>query len=99
MLPGFRRMQCAPASIAFQRQRVVEVDVRDHRDRRLDDDRLERLDVLLARDGHAHDVGAGVRDAADLESIVACRLAVSSTGHSLHHDRGAAADLHASDVH
>ena len=30
------------------------------------DDRLERLDVLLARDGDPDDVGAGLGDAADL---------------------------------
>ena len=30
------------------------------------DDRLQRLDVLVARHGDAHDVGAGVGDAADL---------------------------------
>ena len=35
----------------LQRQRVVEVDVGDDRDRRLAHDRLERLDVLVARHG------------------------------------------------
>ena len=50
----------------LDRQRVVEVDVGDHGDRRLAHDRLERLDVLVARDGDADDVGAGLGDAADL---------------------------------
>jgi len=82
----------------LQRERVIEVDVGDHRDRRLDHDRLERLDVLLARHGHAHDVGAGLGDTPDL---VHRRLQVGGLGlgHGLHHDRGAAADLDASDVH
>ena len=50
----------------LDRQRVVEVDVGDHGDRRVAHDRLERLDVLLARDGDADDVGAGLGDPADL---------------------------------
>ena len=61
MLPGLMRTQCAPASIALMRQRVVEVDVGDDRDRRVAHDRLERLDVLLARHGDADDVGARPR--------------------------------------
>ena len=66
MLPGLMRTQCAPGLDGLDRQRVVEVDVGDHGDRRLADDRLERLDVLLARDGDAHDVGAGLGDPPDL---------------------------------
>ena len=50
----------------LQRQRVVEVDVGDDRDRRLAPDRLQRLHVLLARHRAAHDVAARVRDRADL---------------------------------
>ena len=50
----------------LDRQRVVEVDVGDHRDRRVAHDRLQRLDVLLARDGDADDVGAGLGDPPDL---------------------------------
>ena len=50
----------------LQRQRVVEVDVGDDRDRRLRDDRLQRLGVLVARDGDADDVRAGLRAAMDL---------------------------------
>ena len=61
MLPGLMRTQCAPASMRLDRQRVVEVDVGDHGDRRVAHDRLERLDVLLARHGDADDVGARPR--------------------------------------
>ena len=50
----------------LERERVVEVDVGDDRDRRLLDDRLERVSVLLARHGDAHEVGAGLGDVADL---------------------------------
>ena len=82
----------------LQRQRVVEVDVGDHGDRRLLDDRLERLDVLLARDGDPHEVGAGVRDGADLRhrggEVRRLRLR-----HRLHGDGRAAADLDAADGH
>ncbi len=77
MLPGFRRTQCAPASMRLQRERVVEVDVGDDGDRRLADDRPERLDVLLARHRHAHDVGARPRRRVRICSIVAGRFAVS----------------------
>jgi hypothetical protein len=55
----------------LERERVVEVDVGDDRDRRLGDDRPQRLDVLLARDGAAHDVGAGLRDGAICSSVAA----------------------------
>ena len=80
----------------FQRQRVVEVDVGDHRDRRFLDDRLQRLDVLLARHRAADDVGAGVGDLADL---LHRRRQVGGLGlgHRLHGDRGAAADRHPAD--
>ncbi len=75
----------------LQRERVVEVDVGDHRDRRLRDDRLQRLGVLLARHRHAHDVRAGVGDRADL---VHRRREVGGLGlgHRLHGDGRAAAD-------
>ena len=97
MLPGFRRTQCAPGVERFQRQRVVEVDVGDHRDRRVADDRLERLDVLIARDGDADDVGARLGDTPDL---VHRRREVGGLGlgHGLDRDRGAAADRYAADV-
>ncbi len=79
----------------LQRERVVEVDVGDHRDRRLRDDRPQRLDVLLARHGDAHDVRAGVGDGADL---LHRRREVGGLGlgHRLHDDGRAAADRDAS---
>ena len=97
MLPGLMRMQCAPGVDRLQRQRVVEVDVGDDRDRRLDHDRAERVDVLLARDGAADDVAAGVRDGADLAQR---RLVVGGLGlrHRLDGDRRSAADLDPADV-
>ena len=49
-------------------QRVVEVDVRDHRDRRLAHDPPQRVHVLVARHGAAHQVRARVRDGVDLAS-------------------------------
>ena len=66
MLPGFRRTQCAPASIALSASVWLKwmsamIGIGDSRD-----DRLQRLGVLLARHGDAHDVGAGLGDAADL---------------------------------
>ena len=82
----------------LERQRVVEVDVGDDRDRRLAHDRLQRLDVLVARHRDAHDVRPGVRHLADLlhrgGQVGRLRL-----GHRLDDDRGAAADLDAAHVH
>ena len=75
----------------LQRERVVEVDVGDHRDRRVGDDRLERLDVLLAGHGDAHDVGAGVGDRADLGHRGA-EVGGLGLGHRLDGDGRAAAD-------
>ena len=60
----------------LQRQRVVEVDVGDHRDRRLGDDRLQRLDVGLARHGDPDEVRARLGDPR-ICSMVAARFAVS----------------------
>ena len=80
----------------LQRERVVEVDVGDDRNRRLHDDRLQRLDVLVARDGDADDVRSGLGDLVDLSHR---RLEVGGLGlrHRLHDDRGAAADRDAAD--
>ena len=50
----------------LQGQGVVEVDVGDHRNRRLGDDRLQGLGILLAGHGDADDVGAGLGDGVDL---------------------------------
>src|SRR4051794_20024029 len=81
---GVDRLQC---------QGVVEVDVGDHRDRRLLDDHLEGVDVFLARDRHTHDVGPGVGHLGDLRHR---RLEIGGfrLGHGLHGDRSAAADRH-----
>ena len=70
----------------LERERVVEVDVGDHRDRRLLDDPLERADVVVARHRAAHEVAARVRDGVDLPhggvEVRGLRL-----GHGLHRDR------------
>ena len=75
----------------LQRQRVIEVDVGDHRDRRALHDRLQRDGVLLARYGDAHELAAGVRHAADLRER---RLDVAGVGlrHRLYDDRRPPAD-------
>ena len=82
----------------LQRKRVVEMDVRDHRDRRGGDDRLQGHRVLLARDGHAHDVGAGVGDGADLLHRGG-HVRGLGLGHRLHGDRGTTANRYAADVY
>ncbi len=81
----------------LQRERVVEVDVRDDRDRGLRDQARERVDVLLARDGAADDVAAGVGHGADLaqSGVVVGRLGLR---HRLDGDGRSAADLDATDV-
>ena len=82
----------------LERERVVEVDVGDDRDRALAHDRPERLDVLVARHGDAHDVGARVGHLADLvhrgREVRGLRL-----GHRLDDDGRAPADLDAPHVH
>ena len=97
MLPGFRRTQWAPASIAFSARvwlkwmsAITGIGERF-------DDRLQRLDVLLARDGDAHDVGARVGHAADL---IHRRLEVGRLGlrHRLHDDGRSAADRHVASI-
>jgi hypothetical protein len=80
----------------FQRQRVVEVDVGDHRDRRLGDDRPQRLGVLLARHRAAHHVRARVRHLADLIQRRG-QVRGLGLGHRLHRDRRATADRQAAD--
>ena len=97
MLPGFRRTQWAPASIAFSASVWLKwmsaiTGIGDSRD-----DRLQRLDVLLARHRDAHDVGAGLGDRADL---LHRRREVGGLGlgHRLHGDRRAAADRDGADV-
>ena len=97
MLPGFSRTQCGAGVERLQRQRVVEVDVGDHRDRRLAHDRAQRLGILLARHGDAHDVGAGLGDAVDLGHRGG-QVGRLGLGHRLHGDGRSAADRHVSDV-
>jgi hypothetical protein len=87
-----------PGVDRLQRERVVEVDVGDDRDRRLRDDRLERLHVLLARHRHADEVGAGLGDLADL-GHGGRQVRRLGLGHGLHDDGSSAADLHTADVH
>ena len=96
MLPGLRRTQCAPASIALSASVWLKwmsamTGIGD-----CDDDRLQRLDVAVARDRDAHDVGAGLGHPADLvhrgRQVGGLRL-----GHRLHGDGRAAADRDAAD--
>ena len=96
MLPGFRRIACSAGVDRLQRERVVEVDVRDDRDRRDREDLLERDDVFVARHGAADDLAAGLVHAVDL---IDRRLLVGGLGlgHRLHHDRRAAADRDVAD--
>ena len=96
MLPGFRRMQCAPASIAFSASVWLKwmsamTGIGD-----CTTIVLQRLDVLVARDRDAHDVGARLGDLVDL---VHRRLEVRGLGlrHRLHGDGRAAADRDAAD--
>ena len=58
---------------------------------------LQRLGVLLARDGDADDVGAGLGDAADLVHRRA-EIGRLGLGHRLDGDRRAAPDGDAADV-
>ncbi len=74
------------------------MDVGDDRHRRVRQDVIpQRLDVLLARHGDAHDVGASLGDALDLRErlSVVGRLRLR---HRLHRDGGAAANGDAADV-
>ena len=89
-------MQWAPASIAFSASVWLKwmsaiTGIGDSLD-----DRLQRLDVLLARHRDANQVGAGVGDGADL---LHGRLEVGRLGlaHRLHGDRCAAPDGHVAD--
>ena len=81
----------------LERQRVVEVDVGDHRDRRLLDDPRERAHVVVARNRAADEIAARVGDRVDLlhrrVEVGGLRLR-----HRLHGDGSPAADLHATDV-
>ena len=61
------------------------------------DDRLQRLDVLLTRDGDPHDVGARLGHAVDLGHR-GLEVGGLGLGHGLHGDGGPAADRHVSDV-
>ncbi len=62
------------------------------------DDRAQRLGVLVARHGDAHEVGARLGDRRDLlhRGLEVRRLGLR---HRLHGDRRAAADQDAADVH
>ena len=47
MLPGVQADAVRACLERLERERVVEVDISDHRNRRVDDDRPQRFDVLL----------------------------------------------------
>ena len=85
-----------PALDRLQRERGVEVDVGDHRDRREADDLRQRLRVLGLRDGDADDLAAGRRERGDLRrrrlDVVRLRQR-----HRLDDDGRAAADRDAAD--
>ena len=81
----------------LERERRVEVDVRDHGNRREADDERERRGVLVLRDGDAHDLAARGRERGDLRrrrgDVVRLRQR-----HRLHDDGRAAADEHVADA-
>jgi hypothetical protein len=70
----------------------IEMDVRDHGQRRELDDAGQRLGVLRLRDSAAHDLTAGRRECCDLcrRSLDVVRL---RQRHRLHDDGRTAADL------
>ena len=91
MLPGFRRTQCAPASIALSASVWLKwmsaiTGIGDSRTIV-----LQRLDIVVARHGHAHDVRSRLGHGADLvhRGLQVGRLGL---GHRLHGDRRAAPD-------
>ena len=81
----------------LERERGVEVDVGDHRDRREPDDQRQRVGVLDLRDGDADDLAAGRGERGDLRrrrlDVVRLRQR-----HRLDDDRRAAADRDAADA-
>ena len=97
MLPGLMRMQWAPASIALRASVWLKwmsaiTGIGDSLD-----DPVQRLDVLVARNGAAHQIAARVGDRVDLphRRVVVGGLRL---GHRLDRDGRTAADLHAADV-
>ena len=96
MLPGVEADAVRPGVDRLQRERVVEVDVGDHRNGRLRHDRLERHGVLVARHGDPHQLAARLDHAADLRDG---RLDVARVRlrHRLHDDGRPAADRDAAD--
>ena len=80
----------------LERERRVEVDIGDHRDRRKPDDLRQRRRVLVLRNGHARDLAAGRCKRGDLRGrrLDVVRL---RQRHRLHDDGSAAADLHSAD--
>ena len=81
----------------LQREARVEVDVRDHRDRREPDDARQRLSVLELRHRDPHDLAAGRGERGDLRGrrLDVVRL---RQRHRLDDDGSSAADRHASDL-
>jgi hypothetical protein len=80
-----------------QREARVEMDVRDHRDRREADDARQRVGVLRLRNGHPDDLAARARERGDLGRrrfhVVCLRQR-----HRLHDRRGPTPDLDAADA-
>ena len=96
MFPGLIRTAATPAVDRLERERGVEVDVRDHGERRQAHDERERRSVLVLRDGHAHDLAARRRERRDLRrrrrDVVRLR-----ERHRLHDDGRPAADRDVAD--
>ena len=74
-----------------QRETVVKVDVRHHRQRRVRADFAQRLRRLHIRHGTANNVAARVRQCANLRQS-SLRVARIRVGHGLHRDGRAAAN-------
>ena len=78
-------------------QTIVEMDVRDDRDRRRLDDLRQGVGGLLVRHGETDDLAAGGIEALDLVDG-GLRVGGAGVAHRLHRNGGAAADEHAADV-
>ena len=75
---------------------ALEVDVGDHRNRRFFDDFRQRVGIILAWHGHAHDVAPGGGQFRDLTQG-SRHIRGHRVGHGLHRNRRSTADRHRSD--